>query len=151
MNKKEQKISIDLLNRLLANTSVLLQQTLHYHWNIVGPEFNDYHTLLDGQYNELFVDLDLVAERVRAVQGQALGTMREMIQHADLKEDGGKLPNPKQMIQNLLNQYEKHIAAIRDGITSLEKTADFGSKKMLEDLIEKYEKTAWMFRSLLGK
>ena len=143
------KVSANLLNRLLANTAVLLQQTLHYHWNIVGPEFNDYHKMLDDQYNELFKDLDLIAERVRAVQAEALGTMQDMIKHADLKEDGGPTPTSKQMMINILHQYERHIKAMSDGIILLEKeTSDFGSKKMLEDLIEKYEKTAWMLRSL---
>lgn len=151
MTKKDQKISIDLLNRLLANTSVLLMQTLHYHWNIVGPEFNDYHKMLDDQYNMLFADLDLLAERVRAVGGLAVGSMRDMIKHADLKEDTGKLPTSKQMISKLLKQYEKQILEIREGIVELEETYDFGSKKLLEDLLEKYEKTAWMLRSLTGK
>ncbi len=152
MTKKEQKLSVELLNRLVANTSVLLMQTLHYHWNITGPEFNDYHKLLDDQYNMLFQDLDVVAERVRAVGGFALGSMKEMIKHADLKEDTGACPKPKQIITNLLKQYERHMSQIREGIILLEEeTSDFGSKKMLEDFLEKYEKTAWMFRSLLGK
>jgi len=152
MAKKEQKISIEALNRLLANTSVLLMQTLHYHWNILGPEFNDYHKMFDDQYNMLFKDLDHVAERVRAVGGMAIGSMRDMINYSALKEDHGKLPKPKQMITNLLKQYEKHICDIRESIILLEEeTCDFGSKNMLEDLLEQYEKTAWMFRSLLGK
>lgn len=152
MNKKEQKLSTDLLNELLANTSVLLMQTLNYHWNLKGPEFNDYHALLDGQYRALFADLDLVAERVRAVQGIALGSMKDMIKHATLKEDTGKIPVPKQMISNLVKQYEKHIECMRQAVLLLEEqTHDFGSKNMLEDLIQQNEKTAWMLRSLLGK
>lgn len=151
MTKKEQKLSASLLNDILANTSVLLMQTLHYHWNITGPEFNDYHKMFDDQYNMLFQDLDVIAERVRAVQGVALGTMKDMIKHASLKEDP-KTPKPKQMIANLLKQYELHTADIRESLVQLEnETLDFGSKKMLEDMLEKYEKTVWMFRSLLGK
>lgn len=152
ITKKEQKISTELLNKLLANTSVLLVQTLHYHWNIVGPEFNDYHKLFDDQYNMLFKDLDLVAERVRAVGGFALGSMKDMIKHATLKEDVGTLPKPSVMIKNLLAQYDEHIEDIRDGIVILdEDTLDVGTKKMLEDLLEQYEKVAWMLRSLTGK
>lgn len=149
--KKDQKISVEILNQLLADDMVLLMQTLNYHWNLVGPEFHDYHLLLDKQYHMLFEDLDLIAERVRAVGGQALGSMEQVLKQARLKEDRGVLPEPKRMIENLLEQYKIFITHIRNSIKSLEKnTDDYGSKKMLEDLLEKYEKVAWMLRSLLG-
>lgn len=149
---RSQELGVEVLNKLLANTSVLLFQTLHYHWNLTGPEFNDYHKLLDEQYNMLFADLDSIAERVRAIRGKALGSMSEMLKNASLKEDIGKVPAPRQMIQNLVSQYEKYIVMIKESIYLFEsRTKDYGSKKMLEDLLEKYEKTAWMMRSLLGK
>lgn len=152
LTKKEQKISTDALNKILGNTSVLLFQTLHYHWNLTGPEFNDYHKLFDDQYNMLFQDLDMIAERVRAVGGIALGSMKEMIKYAELQEDTGVIPKPKQMIVNLLLQYDCHIELIRDTLVTLEEhTVDFGTKKMLEDILEQYEKVAWMLRSLTGK
>jgi len=152
MGKVDFKISQKELNVLLANHSVLLIQTLNYHWNIVGKEFHDYHLLFDKQYNQLFANMDLIAERVRAVGGVTLGSMKDMIKIATLKEDGGATPEPKQMVLTLLKQYELLIAQIRDLIELLEaKTKDFGTKKMLEDLIEQHEKTAWMLRSLTGK
>lgn len=149
---RDDKLGVELLNRLLANEFVLFTQTLHYHWNLVGPEFNDYHKLFDDQYNMLFADIDVVAERIRSIGGQALGSMKEMLEHATLKEDHGKLPKPKEMIKRLLKQYEHVIKDIRQDINKLEaKTNDHGTKKLLEDLLEKYEKTAWMLRSLTGK
>lgn len=150
--KNDLIVSQKLLNALLANHSVLLVQTLNYHWNIVGPEFHDYHLLLDKQYNQLFEKMDLLAERVRAVGGIALGSMKEMLQHATLKEDTGKVPAPKQIITNLLKQYEILIEQTRETIDQLEsKTKDFGTQNMLEEMIMQHEKTAWMLRSLLGK
>ncbi len=152
MNKKEQSLSIDLLQKLMANHAVILFQTLNYHWNLVGPEFHDYHLLFDKQYRQLFEDLDLLAERIRAVDGLALGSMDAVLKHATLSEDKGKTPNPKQMVAKLLQQYEYYVEQIRAGIAILEKdSSDFGTRKMLEDVIEKYEKTVWMLRSLSGK
>jgi|GEM_PF-631165 len=152
VSKVDFQMSQERLNVLLANHAVLLIQTLKYHWDIVGREFHDYHLLFDKQYNQLFADMDLIAERVRAVGGMALGSMQQMLNAATLKEDTGDIIEPKQMIVRLLDQYEKLIAQIRDMIELLEaKTKDFGTKKMLEDLIEQHEKTAWMLRSLTGK
>src|SRR3990167_3961548 len=152
MNKNDAKASQTLLNDILANESVLLMQTLTYHWNLVGPEFHDYHLLFDKQYKEIFEHMDDIAERVRAVQGVALGSFKNILSLATLHEDTGKTPNPKQMIVNLLKQYEKLIEQIREAIAALDKkSTDFGTINFLEDLIMPHEKTAWMLRSLATK
>lgn len=152
MSKVDFKSSQKILNIILANHGVLLFQTLNYHWNIVGREFHDYHLLFDKQYNQLFAQMDLVAERVRAVGGVALGSMKDFAKESILKEDSGDTPEPKVMIHNLLKQYELLIAHLRDAIEMLEeKTKDYGTVNMLEDLICQHEKTAWMLRSLTGK
>lgn len=151
MNKAEQKISQTVLNDLLANESVLLFQTLNYHWNLVGPEFHDYHLLFDNQYNQIFQDLDKIAERVRAVGGFALASMKDLSKAASLKEDSS-IPKPKQMVLNLLKHYEVIIEQIRAAIITLDKkTHDFGTINFLEELLTQHEKTAWMLRSLAGK
>lgn len=152
MAKIDFKVSHKILQEMLGNHGVLLFQTLNYHWNLVGREFHDYHILFDGQYKQLFENMDLIAERIRAVQGYALGSMKEFISFATIKEDTAALPEPKQMVVKLLAQYEKMIEHIADGIEKLEsKSKDYGTRKMLEDLIEQHEKTAWMLRSLTGK
>lgn len=152
MNKNDAKISQELLNEILANESVLLMQTLNYHWNLVGPQFHDYHLLFDKQYNQLFANMDNIAERVRTVQGQALGSFKNILALATLKEDSGKAPKPQQMIINLLNHYETLIEQIRAAIITLDKkTTDFGTINFLEELLTQHEKTTWMLRSLSEK
>lgn len=140
-----------VLNNLLADEFVLLVQTLNYHWNLVGPEFHDYHLLFDGQYKAIFEIIDAVAERVRAVGGIALGSMADMLAKATLKESTN-VPTPRVMVETLLAQHEALIVTLRNGIN---KTAfnnnDMGTSNFLTDLIEKHEKIAWMLRSLLGR
>lgn len=152
MIKADQKISQNLLNSLLANHAVVLVQTLNYHWNLEGAEFHDYHLLFDKQYNAVFADMDSISERVRAVEGIALGSMKEMLAAATLKEDSGKVPKPSIMVVNLLKQYEATIEQIREGLILLnKKTTDFGTINFLEDLLCRTEKTAWMLRALSSK
>jgi starvation-inducible DNA-binding protein len=147
--KSESKQSEKILNKLLADHGVLLFQTLNYHWNLEGKEFHDYHLLFDKQYKQLFENLDLIAERIRAIQGKALGSMKDFLKNAKLQEDIGETPEPEEMIQKLFSQYEKIIKNIRNSIKMLEKESkDFATRKMLEDLLEQHEKSAWMLRSL---
>ena len=145
-------MSIAIFNKLLASEFLLLMQTLNYHWNLVGPEFHDYHLLFDKQYKEIFERIDDIAERVRALGGIALGSLSDMIQQSPLTEDTGDIPSPKTMVENLLDQHESLIKEIRTDIDKTgENNRDMGSNNFLADLIEKHEKTAWMLRSLLER
>ena len=149
LNDKERSQSIEFLNKLLADEFTLLVQTLNYHWNLIGPEFHDYHLLFDAQYKQTFEDIDMVAERVRALDGKSLGSMQEFIKHTQIKEEPEKLPLPKQMVANLTKTNEAIISSVRKGITELSKINDHGTVNFLSTLIEAHEKTAWMLRSLI--
>lgn len=147
----KQSHSQKLLQKTLANHAVLLHQTLNYHWNVEGKEFHDYHLLFDKQYHILFANLDLIAERIRAVGGKVLASMKNFIDSASIKEDNGPAPHPKEMVKRLHDQYHKTIEDMRKSVKSLEKSDDVATRKMLEDLIETHEKTKWMLKSLLKK
>jgi len=149
---KNRKISTDILNTVLANEFVLLVETLNYHWNLVGPQFNDYHLLFDKQYTFIFKSIDAIAERVRAVGGIALGSMKEFLAHTQIKETTGAIPTPQQMVFNLLTHHEVLIRHLREGInTTAEKNRDMGTNNFLTDLLEEHEKIAWILRSLLER
>jgi starvation-inducible DNA-binding protein len=148
LTEKERNKSIELLNKLLADEFVLLAQTLNYHWNLIGPEFHDYHLLFDAQYKQTFEDIDMIAERVRALDGRALGSMEEFIKHSQIKEEPGKVPEPKKMVTNLEKTNDIIISFIRKTITEISSANDHGTVNFLSTLIEQHEKTAWMLRSL---
>src|SRR6266542_1486993 len=81
-----------ILDRTLSDLYVLYTKTRNYHWNVVGMHFRDLHKLLEEQYEELEAAIDLVAERSRKLGMPALGTLREILAHATLKEDPGDHP-----------------------------------------------------------
>ena len=149
--KSRWKDSEQALQRVLANHTVLLHQTLNYHWNVEGKEFHDYHLLFDKEYKQLLDNLDLVAERIRAVGGKVKASMKDLIDTASIQEDTGATPQPKEMIKRLHDQYHTTIEDMRTSAKNLEKTDDLATRKMLEDLIEMDEKTKWMLKSLLKK
>ncbi len=64
LNKEKSQELADLLNDLLANYSVFYQNTRGYHWNIQGKEFFELHVKFEELYNDLFVKIDEIAERV---------------------------------------------------------------------------------------
>ena len=56
---------VEILNALLADEYVLYTKTRNYHWNVVGPQFNDLHKFFGEQYEAIDGFVDDVAERAR--------------------------------------------------------------------------------------
>ncbi|MEW6298936.1 MAG: DNA starvation/stationary phase protection protein [Thermodesulfobacteriota bacterium] len=150
LSDEQRKGVVDILQTVLADEYLLYTKTRNYHWNVVGPQFNDLHKFFEGQYTELSDMVDEVAERVRAVGDNALGTMAEFTQRARLQEHPGQYPSAQGMISNLLDDHERLIRTLRGDVdTCLEQYHDAGTGDFLTGLMEKHEKMAWMLRALL--
>jgi starvation-inducible DNA-binding protein len=139
---------VELLDALLADEYLLYTKTRNYHWNVVGPQFNDLHKFFEAQYGQLDDIIDEAAERARALGGRALGTLAEFSKHARLKETPGKVPDAKGMLADLLADHEALIRHLRtDAETAMNKHGDAGTNDFLVGLMEQHEKMAWMLRA----
>jgi len=140
LSEEQREGVVTILNTLLA----------HYHWNVVGPQFNDLHKFFEAQYNELNEIVDDVAERARSLGGHALGTMMEFLKYTRLKEQSGHYPDARTMIADLLADHEALICHLRvDLETCVERYQDAGTNDFLTGLMEQHEKMAWMLRAFL--
>ena len=141
---------VAILNTLLADEYLLYTKTRNYHWNVVGPQFNDLHKFFEAQYKELNEIVDDVAERARSLGGNALGTMSEFLKHTRLKEQAAHYPGSRGMLANLLADHEALIRDLRvDLETCADKYHDIGTNDFLTGLMEQHEKMAWMLRAFL--
>ncbi|MGH7348627.1 MAG: Dps family protein [Candidatus Rokuibacteriota bacterium] len=143
---------VKILNSILADEYVLYTKTRNYHWNVVGPQFNDLHKFFESQYEALNEIVDEVAERARSLGGKAFGTLAEFSQHSRLKEQPGKQPAALTMVANLQADHEAIVRTLRADLeTVMEKHSDAGTNDFLTGLMEKHEKMAWMLRSFNEK
>jgi starvation-inducible DNA-binding protein len=140
-----------ILNNLLSDEFLLYIKTLKYHWNVHGMVFHDFHALFKEQYEALLEFADDVAERARALDEPAFGSMAEFSKHTRLKEEPGKIPDAHGMIKQLLSDHETIIRQIRKDIETTAKLGDMGTNNFLTELMEKHEKIAWMLRATAQK
>ena len=96
------------LSRLLADSYTLYLKTHNYHWNVVGPMFNTLHLMFEGQYTELAMAVDLIAERIRALGEPAPGSYREFAELASVTEDVDR-PDANEMIRRLVEGQEARL------------------------------------------
>jgi starvation-inducible DNA-binding protein len=145
---KSRAAVVTILNDLLSDEYLLYTKTRNYHWNVVGPQFNDLHKFFEAQYEALDEVIDEVAERARSLGGRALGTLAEFARHARLKERAGEAPDARGMLADLLADHEALIRSLRvDAEIVMDKHGDAGTNDFLVGLMEKHEKMAWMLRA----
>jgi starvation-inducible DNA-binding protein len=139
-----------ILNALLADEYVLYTRTRNYHWNVIGPQFNDLHKFFEAQYDEINDIVDEVAERARSLGGRSAGTLAEFLKLTRLKEETGAAPDARAMIGALLADHEAIIRSLRQDLqTCADKHGDMGTSDFLTGLMEQHEKMAWMLRAFL--
>ena len=151
LSPKTRKEVAKLLNALLSDVYLLYTKSLKFHWNVKGIVFHDFHQLFKEQY-ELLLDIaDEIAERARALDEDAYGTMAEFSKHTRLKEEPGKNPDALGMIKHLLADHETIIRQLRKDIEATQKLDDMGTNNFLTDIMERHEKIAWMLRATTQK
>ena len=149
-DEHRQKV-VAILNTVLADEFLLYTKTRNYHWNVTGPQFNDLHKFFESLYEALDEVIDEVAERTRALDGRAFGTLEEFRAKARLGEKPGAVPAARDMLATLLTDHEALIRTLREDIETVnDRLRDVGTADFLTGLLEKHEKTAWMLRSFLA-
>lgn len=146
MNEVENTQVAEQLKKLLADTYILYVKTQGYHWNVKGPFFDPLHKMFQGQYEQLAKNVDRVAERIQALGVTSPSSMKQFLDFGSLKEDP-TAPAAPQMLKNLLHDYQSIINSIRGYIKQAQQAEDEATINMLADLLEGYEKTAWMLSS----
>lgn len=150
LSDSDRQASAEILQRSLADTVVLYIKTKKYHWNVIGPQFNELHAFFQTLYEMLDKSQDRLAERVRALGLRSIGTLREFLDTCRLKESPGDSPSPRQMISSLLEDNEAVCRTLRQDIESCsEEHHDEPTANMLTEILEEHERAAWMLRSYL--
>lgn len=136
------------LSKVLADTYTLYLKTHNFHWNVTGPMFQTLHLMFEGQYNEMALAVDAIAERIRSLGHFAPGSYRQYAELSSVKEADG-VPEAKDMIKQLVEGHETVIRTAREVFPVAEKGNDEATVDLLTQRIQLHEKTAWMLRSLI--
>jgi len=104
--------------------------------------------MFEEQYNELWLALDAIAERIRALGFPAPGTYAQYAKLSSIKETAG-VPEAKEMVRILVQGQEAVARTARKIFPVVDKNNDEPTADLLTQRMQVHEKTAWMLRSLL--
>lgn len=137
------------LNKVLADTMVFYFKAHSFHWNVEGPNFNDYHAFLSTVYTASFANLDPLAEYIRQLDQYAPNSLSQLVNTSNLSELTAKPGTPSEMFRILKADNQ----SIMTGLQAARNAADSGGytdiANFLDDLISASRKLNWMLESLL--
>jgi len=140
----------DKLNTLLANYSIFYQNTRGYHWNIKGEKFFELHLKFEELYNDLFIKIDEVAERILT-----LGYTPKH-NYSDYKNES-KIAESKQVsdgikaVKEIIEAFKIIIMIQRDLLNLSAAAGDEGTNALMSDYIRAQEKLVWMYSAFANK
>jgi starvation-inducible DNA-binding protein len=151
MSEEEGKQKVaEGLSRVLADTFTLYLKTQNFHWNVTGPMFATLHRMFQDQYTELWLAVDVIAERIRALGFKAPGTYREFAKLSYIRENDG-VPRAAEMIEELIGDHETAARSARSALPLARSTIDAPTENLLIQRLTAHEKAAWMLRSSLSE
>lgn len=148
ISTKDRRKLADGLSALLADSYTLYLKTHAFHWNVTGPMFNSLHAMFMTQYNELWMALDEIAERIRALDHFAPGSGAQFAQLASVKEESG-VPDWRGMVEQLVEGHDTCARTARKVFKVAEAANDQPTCDLLTVRLKAHEKAAWMLRALL--
>ncbi|MBM7095908.1 DNA starvation/stationary phase protection protein [Bacillus sp. H-16] len=141
----------EILNRHVSNFNVLFVKLHNYHWFVKGPDFFTLHVKFEELYNEVAGHIDELAERLLAVQGKPVATMREYLETATVKEAEGE-SSANEMVEALVKDFDTLVEELKGDIETLEEhVGDEATADMLIGVRQSFEKHNWMLRSYMGQ
>lgn len=136
------------LSRVLADSYTLYLKTHNFHWNVTGPMFQTLHQMFMVQYNETWLAVDSIAERIRALGFPAPGSYAQFAALTSIAENDG-VPKAKEMIRQLVEGQETVVRTAREVLPIAEAAGDQSTADLLTQRMTVHEANAWMLRSLL--
>jgi len=136
------------LNQVLADSYALMSLTHLAHWNVEGPGFFALHTAFQTQYEELFLAVDTIAERIRALDAYALGGLGTLATTAGLPEAAAPMAQ-EAYVKGLIAANHKVVADAALARDLAGAANDAESQDLMSERIMLHQKTIWMLKSFL--
>lgn len=148
IDKNKAKQLIENLNQLLADYEIFYQNLRGLHWNIKGKEFFELHTKFEELYDDAFIKIDEIAERVLTLEGEPLHTYTDYLKTSSIKEEKS-VTNGVKGIEIIVGNFSTIITLERKILDLAGEANDEGTVSLMSDYITQTEKTLWMLNSYL--
>lgn len=137
------------MQRVLADTFLMYIKAHTYHWNVLGPDFSQYHKFFGDLYEELWNSIDDCAEHIRAIDAFAAGNLMNYIElgSVDLVNDELNPFPAEAMFMQLAIDNQKVIETLKIATELADRSGNRGLVNFLEERLDVHAKHGWMLKA----
>ena len=143
LSKQTRNKVIDLLNARLADASDLKSQAKQAHWNVKGIHFFQLHELFDQVATAVEAHTDLIAERVTALGGTAMGTIRMAAKNSSLSEYPLEITDGTAHVDALSTALADFGKNVRKNIDQATDLGDADTADLFTEISREIDKLLW--------
>lgn len=128
---------------LLADVFALYLKTKNFHWHMSGPNFRDYHLLLDDQGDQIFAMTDVIAERARKIGGTTIRSISDIAGRQRILDNNADYVDPQDMLAELHGDNKQLVAELRRVHELCDTYSDVATASLIEVWIDETERRSW--------
>lgn len=156
-----------LLSDIQSNLFILFHKTWVFHWNVIGSDFQQLHTLFGGQYEAMFEEIDRLSEHMRFLNIRPVGTLSRMVEVSTIGEGsdvyqvdefgqkqiipGKPIVKSDDMVKRLLADNLIFLELLTAASEAAGEQRSYATENILQDMMESHGKFVWMLRSVTEK
>jgi starvation-inducible DNA-binding protein len=141
---------VDGLRILLASNFVLYIVTHAAHWNVKGQNFFELHKLFEDQYNDLWDNVDTIAEKIRELDSDVTITPLDMMNLSVIDPDQ-TIQNADGYVQMLYNHHNRMIMLLNKVFAIAESANNQAIMNYLAERLDFHAKTRWFLKATLDR
>lgn len=137
------------LKVVLSDVFTLYLQAHVSHWNVVGPDFSEYHDLFGMISDDIYESVDPLAENIRKIGALTPTGMTEFVSLREI-EDGPMATDARSLAEALMENNDEVIECLNEAFVVASDQDQQGIANFLSERIDAHQKWAWQLRSHLG-
>ena len=136
------------LKVLLSTQFAYAVKSQFFHWNVEGSDFGQLHDFFATLYTDAFGAIDHIAEYIRTLDEYAPGSLTRFAEMS-LVEDQMRVPAPKLMLQELLDDTEIMLSLLKETFADATDEGEEGIADFIAGRIDLHGKWRWQLKSYL--
>ncbi len=141
------KTSIEQLQACMNDAASLSLALKQAHWNLKGVNFIAVHELLDQVKARLDPNLDAFAERIKQLDGMAIGTVEAVAKSTKLEPYPTDITDWSDHVKAISERMRAYGARVREAIDTTDEAGDADTADILTAASREADKDLWFLES----
>ena len=138
------------LSVYLNSNFVLYTKTHSYHWNVTGRLFMELHKMFEEQYNNLWDNVDTIAEKIRQLDQPVSITPQTQLT-LSIVDPAVQLMDELEYVYRLFMDHNRMIGLLNKVFDVAESVDNQAVMNYIAERLDYHQKTRWFLKSTIDR